>query len=43
MRCQCVLISGPVMSGIVILLFLAGCGGSTASTGGGANPVQGSQ
>ena len=39
MKHQFVLSSGLVISGIVILLFLAGCGGGTASTGGGGNPV----
>jgi 6-phosphogluconolactonase (cycloisomerase 2 family) len=39
MKHQRVLTSGSVISGMVILLFLAGCGGGTASTGGGDNPV----
>jgi 6-phosphogluconolactonase (cycloisomerase 2 family) len=36
---QFVLSSGLVISGIVILLFLAGCGSGTPSTGTGGNPV----
>lgn len=39
MKHPCALISGLAISGIVILLFLAGCGDGTASTGGGSNPV----
>jgi len=39
MKHQRVLTSGSVISGMVILLFLAGCGGGTASTGDGSNPV----
>ena len=39
MKHQRVLTSGLVISAIVNIGFLAGCGGGTASTGGGGNPV----
>jgi len=39
MKHQCVLFSGLVTSGIVILLFLAGCRGGTAATGAGGKPM----
>jgi 6-phosphogluconolactonase (cycloisomerase 2 family) len=39
MKRQRVLNSGLVISAIVNIGFLAGCGGGTASTGGGGNPV----
>jgi len=39
MKHQRVLTSGLVISAIVNIGFLAGCGGGTASTGGGDNPV----
>lgn len=39
MKHRCMLSSGSVISGMVILLFLAGCGGGTASTDDGSNPV----
>lgn len=39
MKHPCALVSGLAISGIVILPLLAGCGGGTASTGRGSNPV----
>lgn len=39
MKQQCLFISAFGIFGIGSLLFLAGCGGGTASTAGGGNPV----